>query len=47
MSRAGLPPGKAAARSSVFKRKQPWTARRQRGPATWWWRSKQLGLRLF
>ena len=47
MSRAGPPPGKAAARSSVFKRKQPWTARRQRGPATWWWRSKQLGLRLF
>ena len=47
MSRAGPPPGSATARSAVFKRKQPWAARRQRGPAAWWWRSKQLGLRLF
>ena len=35
-----------AARTPVFKRKQPWAAWRRRGPSAWWWRSKLLGPRL-
>ena len=48
-SRAGRLPlshRRPAARTPVFKRKQPWAAWRRRGPSAWWWRSKLLGPRL-